>query len=312
MLANTRRRSLRRSGSRKSNPTNAARRTRKGVVYLAMRDNARARASFEKAVSLNPGFGTAVFNLARLDTLEKNYEGARSRYQAIVAKDAQNEAALLALAELLAVTKAPPEEVRAAIERAVAANPASAQPRLALIAFHVSRKEWAAAVVAGQAAQVAVPDSADILEALGVAQFASGEPNQAIATLKRAVRIRPDNVQSLLVLAELQSRQKDWEGAIQSLRSVVDLQPASSPGWILLAGVYDEAGRLPGGNGRSSQTSEAIPRSRDGVRAGRRTVCAPEKVARSWGGVSHGTRSPAPRHQLRFASSIARRRRQGR
>jgi putative PEP-CTERM system TPR-repeat lipoprotein len=219
----------------------------KGVVYLAMRDNAHARSSFEKALSLNPDFATAVFQLARLDTLEKNYEGARSRYQSILAKDPQNGAALLALAELLAVTKASPDEIRAAIERAVSANPSSAQPRLALIAFHVGRREWPAAVLAGQSAQAAVPDNPAILEALGVAQFASGEPNQAIATLKRAVQLRPDNAQALLVLAELQTRTKDWDGAIQSMRSALDVQPTSPPVWLALAAVYDEAGRLPAG-----------------------------------------------------------------
>jgi putative PEP-CTERM system TPR-repeat lipoprotein len=243
----------------KKQPNNAAAHNVKGVVYLAMRDNARARASFEKAVALNPNFVTATFNLARLDTLEKNYEGARGRYQGIVAKDAQNEAALLALAELLAATKAPPEEVRAAIERAVAANPSSAQPRLALIAFHVGRKEWKAAVTAGQAAQAAVPDSAAILEALGMAQFSSGEPNQAIATLKRAVQLRPDHVQTHLILGELQARTKDWDGAIQTLRLVVDLQPGSTAAWILLAGVYDEAGRVAAGIDEARRLQKQFP-----------------------------------------------------
>jgi len=240
-------------------PNNAAAHNIKGVVYLAMRDNARARASFEKAVSLNPDFLTAAFNLARLDTVEKNYEGARSRYQAIIAKDAQNEAALLALAELLAVTKAPADEIRAAIERAVAANPASAQPRLALIAFHVGRKDFSAALTAGQAAQLAVPDSADVLQALGVAQFASGEPNQAIATLKRAVQLRPDNAQALLILAGIQTSAKDWDAAIQTMRAVVDLQPSSPPTWLALAAVYEDAGRLPAGMDEARKLQKQYP-----------------------------------------------------
>jgi putative PEP-CTERM system TPR-repeat lipoprotein len=231
----------------KKQPKSAAAQNAKGVVYLAMRDEARARASFEKALLLDPGFVTALFQLGRLDTLAKNYEGARSRYQSILAKDPQNGGALLALAELLALTKAPADEVRAAIERAVAANPSSAQPRLALIAFHVGRKDWSAAVLAGQSAQAAIPDNAAILEALGVAQFASGEPNQAIATLKRAAQLRPDNAQTLLVLAEFQTRVKDWDGAIQSMRSALDLQSSSPPVWLALAAVYDEAGRVSAG-----------------------------------------------------------------
>jgi putative PEP-CTERM system TPR-repeat lipoprotein len=243
----------------KMRPNDASVQHAKGVVYLAMRDNAHARASFEKALSLNPEFATAVFQLARLDTLEKNYDGARGRYQSILAKDPQNGAALLALAELLAVTKASPDEIRAAIERAVAANPASAQPRLALIAFHVGRKDWAAAVLAGQAAQAAVPDNPAILEALGVAQFASGEQNQAIATLKRAAQLRPDNAQTLLMLAELQTRMKDWDGAIQSMRSAVDVQPASAPIWLALAAVHDEAGRIPAGMDEARRLQKQNP-----------------------------------------------------
>jgi len=97
------------------------------------------------------------------------------------------------------------------------------------------------------------------MEALGVAQFASGEPNQAIATLKQASQLRPDNAQTLLVLADLQTRVKDWDGAIQSMRSAVDLQPRSSPVWLAFAAVYDEAGRLPAGTDEARRLQKQYP-----------------------------------------------------
>ena len=105
----------------------------KGVIYTAKRDYATARASFEQALNLDPGYMAAAYNLARLDLVQRNVAGARKRYEQILAKDPRNEQALLAISMLLLGTQAPPADVTAAFERAVAANPGSVRARTALI-----------------------------------------------------------------------------------------------------------------------------------------------------------------------------------
>ncbi len=117
--------------------------------------------------------------------MERNFDGARKRYEQMLANEPRNEQALLALAGLLAATNAPPAEVKAAIERAITANRTSVRAHQALVGFYAQQKDTKAALAAAQAAQAAIPGNPQILETLGVAQQAAGENNQAIETLTR-------------------------------------------------------------------------------------------------------------------------------
>ena len=72
---------------------------------------AAARVAFTKAVELSPTYLPAIVNLARLDIAEKKPADARKRLEALVAKDPKNEQALLALADVMARTGAPPADI---------------------------------------------------------------------------------------------------------------------------------------------------------------------------------------------------------
>ena len=95
------------------------------------------------------------------------------------------------LAELRAQAGGTPDEVAALIGKAVAADPTSSAPRLALISHYLRSKEPKKAVAAAQDALAALPDRADILYAAGQAQQAAGETNQAIATYNKLAQLRP-------------------------------------------------------------------------------------------------------------------------
>ncbi|MEP7183473.1 MAG: XrtA/PEP-CTERM system TPR-repeat protein PrsT [Betaproteobacteria bacterium] len=231
----------------KKNPQSPVTYNVKGVVYLAKRDLKNARASFEKALALDPDYASAGFNLARLDIAERNFDGARKRFEQMLTKDPKNEAALLALAELLAMQKAPPADIKAAIDRAIVANPTSVRARLSLISYNGQLKDWKAALAAAQAAQAALPDNPQILEAVAATQAAAGEPNQAIETLRQAVKLQPENPAPLVRLADIQMRGKDYDGAIASLRSALNLQPDNPAIWVTLANVYSVADRVDAG-----------------------------------------------------------------
>ncbi len=231
----------------KKQPSSAITYNVKGVVYMTRGDKENARASFEKSLSLDHDYVAAAFNLARLDFIEGKLDAARARYQQMLAKDPQSEPVLLALAELLAVTKAPPGEVKAAIERAIAANPTSIRPRLVLINYNGQLRDWNAAVAAAQKAEVALPDSLQVVEALGTAQFAAGASNQAIDSFKRAVQMQPTNPEPLMQLAELQAKMNDYDGSIASMLAAVTLAPDVPAVWISLAAGYANAGRIEPG-----------------------------------------------------------------
>lgn len=213
------------AGLEKKQPDNPLTHDLKGRVYLLRGDRAAARAAFEKALTLKPDYVPAVRNLAAMDLADKQPDAARKRYDAVLAKAPGNEGALLALAEFLAATKAPAKEVTATLERAVSANPNSSNTRLVLIAYLGRTKDFKGALAAAQAARGALPNDLRILEALGVAQLAAGETQQAISTFGSLVAALPQAPAPLLRLARAQVAVKDFDGAIGSLRKAMELRP---------------------------------------------------------------------------------------
>ena len=106
--------------------------------------------------------------------MQRDFDGARKRYEQILAKDPHNEQALLALADLLVATNAPPAEVKAAIDRAIAANPTSVRARLALDQLSTRNSATRRRRSPRRRPRTAaIPGQSAVLEALGVAQQAA-------------------------------------------------------------------------------------------------------------------------------------------
>ncbi len=197
----------------------------RGRTLLAKKDTAGARASFEKALKLDPKFFPAVASLAGLDMMEKKPADAKKRFEAVLAQDPKSVPALLALAEMAARNSAPKEEIGGLITRAVEANAAEAAPRVLLINFHLSNKDFKQAMSVAQNAVAALPESPDILESLGLVQIASGEHNQAVATFTKLVAMLPQATKPLLRLADAHMAAKNKDAAGQSLRKALEVKP---------------------------------------------------------------------------------------
>jgi putative PEP-CTERM system TPR-repeat lipoprotein len=197
----------------------------RGAIYAAKRDLAKARASFERALAVLPGYYPALSNLARLDLMEKKPDAARKRLEAALQKDANNEQLLLGLAGVLAAARAPRDEMRATLERAVSANPSSSTARAALVDFHLRGRDAKAALAAAQAAHAALPEDTRVAEMLGVAQLAAGENQQAVATFGKLAGLQPDSAQLQLRLAAAYAAGKEQTAAIGALRKALELDP---------------------------------------------------------------------------------------
>jgi putative PEP-CTERM system TPR-repeat lipoprotein len=197
----------------------------RGRTLLAKQDVVGARKSFERAGAIDPTYFPAVASLAALDIADKKPDEARKRFEAVVAKDPKNVQALLGLAEIAARSGAAPEEVGRLIRQAVAANPLDAAPRLSLIGFYLRGKNVKQALAAAQDATAALPDSLEVLDALGLAQQAAGEFNQAIATFNRLAAMQPMSVQVHMRLADVHMAANDKVAASSSLRKGLEIKP---------------------------------------------------------------------------------------
>jgi len=243
----------------KKQPTNPLAWNVKGVVNTSRHDYAAARANFEQALKVEPNYVAAAYNLAQLDLVERNPDGARKGYEKILVKDPRNEQALLAIAAVLATTHAPPAEIKAALDRAVAANPTSVRTRLALVNYYAQQHDTGNALAAAQAANSAIPGNPQLLDALGVAQQAAGQNNQALETLSQAVSLQSGNPLPLLRLAGVQAAGKDYDGAIATLKKAIAAQPGVPASWAALAGTYVAANRLDAGIADARRMQKEMP-----------------------------------------------------
>jgi putative PEP-CTERM system TPR-repeat lipoprotein len=228
----------------KKQPNNAVTHMTRGTVYMAKADFPAARKAFEKALELQPLNVAAARNLALIDIQDGNPAEARKRFDALVAKDPKNEALLLANAEIVALTTTKPEDVTAALQKAIDSNPASTRARLAMITHLLRAQDPKAALIAAQAARSAFPTDPQITEVLGVAQLAAGEANQAVTTFRALAQQQPDNAAVMLRLADAQINAKDFSAALNSQRKALELQPNSLVAWTALERTYLRAGRM--------------------------------------------------------------------
>ncbi|HEX6736193.1 MAG TPA: XrtA/PEP-CTERM system TPR-repeat protein PrsT [Azonexus sp.] len=209
----------------KKQPDNPATHNLRARTLLGKKDVAGARASFEKALSLNPTFFPAAASLATLDLADKKPDDARKRFDAVLAADPRHIQALLSLAELRARNGGNHEEVAGLIAKAITANPQDTAPRLALIQHHLKAKEYKKAVIAANEAVAAIPDKPEILDALGRSQQAAGETNQALITYGKLAALQPSSPLADLRIAEIQLAGKNKEEAAKHLKKALDIKP---------------------------------------------------------------------------------------
>lgn len=224
-------------GLEKKQPDNPLTHSLRGTVFLAKGDVAAGRTSLEKALAIKPGYFPAAVTLANLDLKDNKPDEAKKRFEGVLAADAKNAQAMLALAELTARTGGSNEEVAAQVARAIQANPTEPGPRLALVGLHLRNKDAKKAVAAAQEAMTALPDNVEILDVLARAHQVAGDSNQALTIYGKIASLMPGSPQPYLRMADVNVLANNKEAAMQDLRKALELKPdllAAQRGMILL------------------------------------------------------------------------------
>jgi cellulose synthase operon protein C len=199
----------------------------RGLTYLGLKDVAQARASFERAVAVDGAYFPSVAALAALDVEDKKLPAAQARLEAVLKAQPGHLNALLTLANLRVQAGAPKAEVSDLLNKAVRANPSQDKAHLALINYLLRSKDFDSALSAAQRADAAMPAHPSVLDALGRAQVAAGQANQAITTFSRLAALRPTDPVVQMRVADANLAARDTAGAIQSLQRAVALGPDS-------------------------------------------------------------------------------------
>lgn len=231
----------------------------KGGIFMAMEDLPAARAAFEKALQVQPGFLSAAVNLARLDLAENQPERASERLEAVIGVNPRAPEAYLLLAELKLRTGASADEALAILERGAQASPDQAAARAAIVRLHLGRRDFGRALTVAQELAAALPNDPVAITVLAQAQFASGDREQALASFNRVVRMQPDAPAPLVSLADAQRATGDRATARQSLQRALNLQPDLLDAQRRLIGIAVEEQRFDDALSIVSQVQKQRP-----------------------------------------------------
>lgn len=194
-------------------------------ALLMKGDRAGARKSLERALEISPTYMAATNALAALDVADGKPQDAQKRYEAVLQRDPKNVQALTAMAELKARSGAPKDEVLDAIRKAIDAAPNEKLPRLMLVEYLLQQKDNPAALSSAQSAASVIPDAPELLDALGRAQAANGENNQALSSFSKMASLQPKSPLPHVRMATVHAAMKNLPAAEQSLRKALELQP---------------------------------------------------------------------------------------
>lgn len=201
----------------------------RGRVQLALNERDAARASFEQALKVDPAYFPAAAALASLDFDPAKPDAARAHFRSILARDPRHVPALLGLVEISARSGGTKDELTRLLTDAVNAAPAAPRPRLMLIEHLLRHTEPRAALAQAQSGVAAQPNSPELLDALGRAQLANNDGQQALATFSRLASQQPRAPLPLLRVASAQRALNNNDAARRSLTRALELAPNFLP-----------------------------------------------------------------------------------
>lgn len=216
----------------------------RGRVQLARKDTAAAQAAFEASLKADAGYLPAMLGLVAIDLQAKRTEPAVKRLEDFIANQKHTPAARLALAELLAQTRAPVEKVTEVLQTGVREEPTELSLRLSLIDHLLRTGNLQAASQASQEANAALPDNADVLERLARTQLANGDKAQASKTYTRLTSLAPARGYGWLGLAQLRLMDQDLPGAEREAKRALEAEPGSVTAQRLLIQLAIRQGRI--------------------------------------------------------------------
>ncbi len=206
----------------------------KGGVSVAKGDMAGARASFEKAVALQPTFFPAVANLARLDMQDRKPEAAQKRFEAILEKDKKNVPAMMALAEV-AAARNQQDQAGIWLEKAVAEKPEAVDPALKLAEHYARNKQEQKALSLMSKLQTANPTNPGVLDMMGQMQLVNKDQNGALETYSKLAGLTPKAPAVHMRLASVHMMMKNEPAAVQDLKRASAVDPTYLPARVALA-----------------------------------------------------------------------------
>jgi cellulose synthase operon protein C len=250
----------------KREPSNPLAHSLLGDALLAGRDWKGARAAYEQAAR-DKNFIGAQVSLARLDMLERKWDAARQRLDALLKKDANNVAAMFEMARLEDALGRSAEAIRW-LDKARVQKGAGIRPALYLVELYIRAGEGKKALSVATELEAAYPQNFKVLAAVGRAHFAAGDVERARVAFHRLSRYAAYDTPVLYEVAQLFLMVNDPDAAYVALDKAVTNNAKHLPSQALLTEVELRTGRIDAAEKRARFVRETWP----GLAAGYRLL----------------------------------------
>jgi putative PEP-CTERM system TPR-repeat lipoprotein len=222
-------------------PQDAVAQSLLGGLALDADDRVLARSSFEKALQLSPTSAPAVLNLGWLDLLERKLASAEQRFKLALELEPGRPEPKVAMAHLSIARGDSPEAIRW-LEAVRLEHPRAIEPRVLLGQYYLAQRRFAEAQAIALEANRLAPEDPAALNILGLALTASGQSAAGISALEGLSARNPQSAQYQLSLARAYLAAGRTDDALASLRQAVKLDEGYLPAHALLAGIHLERG----------------------------------------------------------------------
>ncbi len=160
-------------------------------AYTGKGETDKAREAYRQALQLRPGNMNAANNLARLEVKSGNLKAARTLYEEMRDNNPDEVAPILYL-NALDQQEGKFEEAQARLESAIATHPAETTLKLALARLYLTTGQPSSVLSMSYELNADQANSPAMLQVLGDAQFALGQPAAAAEVYEKLVRAVPD------------------------------------------------------------------------------------------------------------------------
>lgn len=202
-----------------------------GQAYLLQGETTLARESLEKAVLLNPLESDAARELARLDLMEGRRQEARQRLEGMAVRAPEDVEAL----RLLIRVQLADQDWRAAEGTLAKIRSAKSDPFLIGMAegeVHQARKQWGPAVEAFERAAGARPEALDPLFSLIQIQLSQGKSDDAARRLQKVIAAQPEHPYAHGMFGDVLLTKGDFQGAEEAFKNANRIKPEWAAPWL--------------------------------------------------------------------------------
>ncbi|MFN0160294.1 MAG: XrtA/PEP-CTERM system TPR-repeat protein PrsT [Burkholderiales bacterium] len=220
----------------KSNPGNLTAVNFLGTIMGATGDRAGARAAYAQALARDPAFRPAVLNLVKLDVAEGRFDTARQRLSEILSKRDGDVDALYELG-LVEQRAGKPDQAARHFRKAMESQRRDTRAGMALIELLTAQGKVDDAVAAAKEMASKFPDAIGVQIALARAYIVMGDHGSAKSVLHGATRFAEFDPDLQVSIGRLQLAAGNAEGAAYSVQKALQGRPDDVQALVLLVDV---------------------------------------------------------------------------